>query len=856
MYGALSIAINGNGNPAGTTYEIERNGGVIVYTGTNTSYTDNTVDHNTWYQYRARAKTPTGDPTAWSSYSGSFYPNPATPTNLTVTNRTSTGFTLSWTPNDNTTSLYHYWYVYRASDNVQISGSSVYQSTTATTIGASPNTQYKITVRSYSNYSGYWGQSPGALIYAYSAANLPSGLTATATNNSVTLSWSSNGNPSGTIYRVYRNGGFRWTGTDTTFNDTGLSPGTTYNYQVEAVNGDNIATSRVSIDKTTAPQAPTVSYSYGQLPWPDTWSNQGGRGWVKLEWNTISGATGYKVKVWDGYAWREFTTTETSWDSRVENIYPTDSSLNNYSDNSQTTDRFIRNKTGLDLRDTPNLLYKKTAGTTNDNDHFYRFKVAAYNSSGDGDSEEIQITLPNRTDTTTPNANMVINDGQALAPGKIVKVKITGTDPPGTNHTPEQEDDFSGLFQMRLSNDNTNWSDWKTFSTSMEALPLSTSFEEILGRHAGSISGQKSTIIGNSWSFVTENTSAAIEIKSDGGIDGRRYARVTHDGTTGKKSITQGYQITGGKWYRATAYVRTNSETPITPGGFGFYSDTFSRGFTWSKEIKASNDWVKGSTLFQAPSTLTGAIYLYGIDDGANGLTVDYDFIVVEEFDTQPTGEMVPGGSFYWALDTSTYGKKTVYAQVKDAAGNVRSVTSEISFYLVDTQAPTVTVTANNGNPYTASPSNTLKIDAKDDMSPADQLVMFISKGFPDGTYRPYDLVTQAQFIAMLDRGMNNENAGTMPWNIYRSHFAWQSIANFYSIGALEGYGKDFPEQLSKPITRGEVAKIVTLAGGDYVFYQRELTNLPGCAQGTGIIHQEGLQHGGCKRLPRRRLSA
>ncbi|MHB1127541.1 MAG: RCC1 domain-containing protein [Bacillota bacterium] len=774
LYGALSITINSNGNPVGTTYEIERYdsaaNSVSVYTGTNTSYTDNNMlYHNRMYQYRVRARTPLGDPTAWSSYSGAYYPYPATPTGLTVTSRTSNGFSLSWTANDSTTSMYYFWYVNRTSDNAQVGSSNVYQTTTATTTGSAPNERDLITIRSYSGTTGYWGQSPGTQIYAYSAANQPSSLTATATNNSIMLSWSSNGNPMGTNYKVYKGttpGTLIYTGTNATFTDTGLSPGTSYHYEVTAVNGDSIETSRVTIDKTTAPPAPIVSYSYGQLPWPDTWSNSGGRGWVTLSWNTIAGATGYKVKLWDGYAWREFTTTQTSWDSRTAKIYPGDSTLSGYGNNSITSDVFNHSQTGLDLRDTPNLLYQKTAGTTNDANNYYRFKVAAYNSSGDGDSNELQITLPNRTDTTVPTSSVVINDGQALAPGKMVKVKVTGSDPVITNYTPEEDDDISGLFQMRLSNDNSNWSDWKPFGTSINALPISTSFEELQGAHTGILSGQKTTIIGNNWSFVTNNTSATIEIKGDGGATGRRYARITHDVTVGKKSITQGYQITGGKWYRVTAYVRTNSPTAITPGGFGFYSDTFTSGITWSKEIKADNGWIKGATVFQAPSTLTGAFYVYGIDNGANGLTVDYDFVVVEEFDTQPTGEMVPDGSFYWTLDTSTYGKKTVYVQVKDTAGNVKTVTGEISFYLVDTQAPTVTVTANNGNPYTSGTTIPLKIDAKDDMSPADQLVMRFSNDFASWTdwetyvpYRNYTLTgldgTKTIYVQLKDASGN-----------------------------------------------------------------------------------------------------
>ncbi|MHB1419110.1 MAG: S-layer homology domain-containing protein, partial [Bacillota bacterium] len=105
--------------------------------------------------------------------------------------------------------------------------------------------------------------------------------------------------------------------------------------------------------------------------------------------------------------------------------------------------------------------------------------------------------------------------------------------------------------------------------------------------------------------------------------------------------------------------------------------------------------------------------------------------------------------------------------------------------------------------------------------------LLFISKGFPDNTYRPNDLVTRAQFIAMLDRGMANDKVSTLPWNIPQSNFAWQSIANLNSIGALAGYGKDFPNLMSKPITRGEVAKIVTLASGNDAVVQRNEQTFP-----------------------------
>ncbi|MGB9879285.1 MAG: hypothetical protein ACPLRM_00860, partial [Anaerolineae bacterium] len=75
--------------------------------------------------------------------------------------------------------------------------------------------------------------------------------------------------------------------------------------------------------------------------------------------------------------------------------------------------------------------------------------------------------------------------------------------------------------------------------------------------------------------------------------------------------------------------------------------------------------------------------------------------------------------------------KKTVYAQVKDAAGNVsQTVSREVNYFLVDVQAPRVEVTVNGGSKVTTSRDVSLEVVAEDDLTPADQLMMRFSTDF------------------------------------------------------------------------------------------------------------------------------
>jgi fibronectin type 3 domain-containing protein len=125
------------------------------------------------------------------------------------------------------------------------------------------------------------------------APAVPTGLTATAGNAQVNLSWT--GSTGATSYSVKRgttNGGpYTQIGTPsgTSYTDSGLTNGTTYYYVVAAVNatGTSGNSSQVSATPTTGQTSPAV---------PTGLTATAGNGQVVLSWTASTGAASYHVK--------------------------------------------------------------------------------------------------------------------------------------------------------------------------------------------------------------------------------------------------------------------------------------------------------------------------------------------------------------------------------------------------------------------------------------------------------------------------------------------------------------------------------------------------------------------------------
>jgi hypothetical protein len=178
------------------------------------------------------------------SISGTIVPTnltvPAAPTGLTATAGDSQ-VTLAWNASSGATS----YNIYR-STTPGGEGSTAYKTGVTTTSytdsGLTNGTTYYYKVTAV-NAAGESGQSSEASAKPEPAIPaIPTGLTATAGDAQVTLSWNaSSGATSYNIYRSLTPGGegttpYKTGVTTTTFTDTGLTNGTTYYYKVTAVN--------------------------------------------------------------------------------------------------------------------------------------------------------------------------------------------------------------------------------------------------------------------------------------------------------------------------------------------------------------------------------------------------------------------------------------------------------------------------------------------------------------------------------------------------------------------------------------------------------------------------------------------
>ncbi len=147
-----------------------------------------------------------------------------------------------------------------------------------------------------------------------------------------------------------------------------------------------------------------------------------GRGSAALSWPAASGATGYNVYLFDGYAYRKIgSTTATSWSTAGKRIYPSDTQIAALAAN--TTANPFLSGTGLDLRDDPRPLYAKTAGTSVETSTSYAFRVAPYNSIG-------ETPLTNNTVKWVTLADRTIAVSEVSPPALLSPLDTTSTTVP------------------------------------------------------------------------------------------------------------------------------------------------------------------------------------------------------------------------------------------------------------------------------------------------------------------------------------------------------------------------------------------------------------------------------------------
>jgi chitodextrinase len=219
---------------------------------------------------------------------------PSAPGNLSLTKTSSTKNTLSWTA---------------ATDNIGVSAYDIYRngtylatvgpgvtSYTDSTVSAGASYTYQLAARDLAGNTASASVSTGGTVDT-TTPGAPSNLTATATAyTNVSLSWgASTDNVGVTGYTVLRNGTAVATlpGTTVSYTDTGLTPGTGYNYQVTASDAaGNVSqpsnTLSVTTEADTTPPTPP-----GNLTAASVTASQAGLSWTPSTDNV--GVVGYQV---------------------------------------------------------------------------------------------------------------------------------------------------------------------------------------------------------------------------------------------------------------------------------------------------------------------------------------------------------------------------------------------------------------------------------------------------------------------------------------------------------------------------------------------------------------------------------
>lgn len=298
----------------------------LVYSGTSPTLSRSGMADGVW-GYRVRACNTSAACSAYNSTVGNgavIYVDkiaPAAPASVFMS--TNGGYILSWSGGSTDTagsgagSGVGSWRVYRNGSNI---GTSVQPQQSFTDSSPPTNVSLSYTVRSVDRAGNESGNSPAAALYIDTVPPTTPGnfRTTAVTTGSVSLAWNASTDAFGiSWYRIARSGSGTIMGTSdasTTYVDNTVTSGTTYTYQIFAVDGHGVESTPASLQVTTplgAPGTPTMN------PPLFTARNTSGS-WV-VSWSAVTGAANYKLS--QGGSLTTLTTTSKSFSGQGNGTY-------------------------------------------------------------------------------------------------------------------------------------------------------------------------------------------------------------------------------------------------------------------------------------------------------------------------------------------------------------------------------------------------------------------------------------------------------------------------------------------------------------------------------------------------------
>jgi len=316
--GDQQISLSWTASARATSYHVKRSttsGGPYTQVGTPTAlaFTDTGLTDGTTYFYVVSAVNPAGEsPNSREISCAPVLGLPALPTNLAATPGNQQ-IALTWSASARATSYHVKRSTTSGGPYTQVGAPTA---TSFTNTGLTNGTKYFYVVSAVNSSGESPNSSEVSATPAASIPPVPTGLSATAGNQQVALTWTaSSGATSYHVKRSTASGGpYTQVGAPTaaSFTDTGLTNGTTYYYVVSALNssGESANSSQVSATPNSAPDVtitvdpmttrPISPWIYGLnfytgingAPPHLTLDRAGGNRWTAYNWETNASNAG------------------------------------------------------------------------------------------------------------------------------------------------------------------------------------------------------------------------------------------------------------------------------------------------------------------------------------------------------------------------------------------------------------------------------------------------------------------------------------------------------------------------------------------------------------------------------------
>lgn len=562
-----SITLSWSAATGATGYIIKLNGDEIHAIGSPCKLSGLTA--NTAYTYQVCSKS--ADGSGSYSFITTQKTSPKTPTIADAT-AAKNSVTLKWKEVAGATSY-----------DVLIDDKTYNVSVTSKTItGLTPGTSYTYSIRANNSYGSSSYCDTQTITTLSKVPNVPTGISKTSTEYTATVSWDAV--TGATSYNVlFNDTSYSLTGTSKTF--TGLSPNTSYTYQVCAKDADGSGTYSTKQTVTTTPKAPASS---------SVTSNENS---VTVSWGAVEGATGYDV-IFNGTTYHVTGTSTTLTGLTANTAYPYQISAKNADGSSSysitktvktapippanptaaptqnsvtiswgavlgaTSYDVLFNGTPYKVNGTSKTISGLTPGTS------YSYSVRANNadSSSSYSEPQIIITIPNPpavpvniSATATTNSSTVSWSAAAGATSYDVNFNgmiynVTSTSKTVTGLTPGSS--YSYMVRARNAGGTSAYSSWHTIQT-IPTAPVTP---------ANVNAAATNNTVTVSWSTVSGATS--YDVSFNGTIYNVTGSSKTITGLTGNTNYSfavRAKNAGGASAYSAAKTIRTLVNPPAVP---------------------------------------------------------------------------------------------------------------------------------------------------------------------------------------------------------------------------------------------------------------------------------------------------